>query len=165
MSLARDDTGRSRWSKRHGKSIHFVKRRKVDAAASYRASVPFAGVNHQFVSAASGIHHGTGVAIVTVQPLIARGANYPYNGIARAIVGGYPWRSLAALAHTPCVRDRRRITRIYFEGSQCAGTIAQDEICALACLVACSCLTSETRTGDAHGSYGCRYAAEIIAIK
>ena len=112
--------------------INFVVVGHVNATASHHAAVPFAIASHQFVSAAAGINNCAGVAIVTVQPMVALGTNHPYDCVIGSIGCCNPRRALAALAHTPGGHYGRRICRSNLVGLDLAASVgAKNKICSL----------------------------------
>ena len=76
---------RRRCSCRQLKSIHFVVGAEVNPATRDHAGIPLAGTAHQFVSAAAGVNHGTGLAVVGVQALVAFNAGYPHNHVIGSV--------------------------------------------------------------------------------
>jgi hypothetical protein len=101
------------------KGIDLVVGGNIDTSAGRYGGIKSAVAGHQLVRAAAIVNHGPGVAIVTMQTLVALGADHPHNHVIGAIGGGHERRSAAALAHGPPSRDGRRISGRNAEGREC----------------------------------------------
>src|SRR6266513_249881 len=151
-----------RW---HGESIDFVVSADIEAAPSRNSrGVIRVCAGHQFACAATGINDGTAISIVTVQSLVAAGANRPYNRVIRAIGRGNEGRAATVLARVPGGRDRWRISCIDAEGRKRVAVRTKNDTSALVSPVGGRCLDNRA-VGHMQRSYRRADAAEIAAIK
>ena len=114
--------------------IDFVIRPEVNPTTSSNSGVPLLGACHQLVCAAACIDDRAGVAVVTVQALVATSCcgRIPHNRVVRSISCRDPGRAAAVLTLAPGKHDRRRICRGNFVGPDRTGVIVKTEIRPLA---------------------------------
>jgi hypothetical protein len=96
--------------------INFVVVGHVNATASDHPGVPLACAGHQLVRTAAGINHCTGIAVVSVQALVALNASYPDNRVVNPVSRCDPRRASAVLTCAPSAHNRGRICRCNFVG-------------------------------------------------
>ena len=105
---------RSRFATWSYESINFVVGGVINATASDNACVPLACPAHHFVRPPTTVDYRPGIAIISMQPLVAPTAGGPNNHVVCAIRRSNKDRSQPSLAHAPGRNDRRRICSGHF---------------------------------------------------